>query len=79
MAIAARLEALAESSGLDSYTGAARRCRGVVDDDPDLLVAAVEDYRRAGHPLDEGLAAEDAAVSLIRASPAAERRRARAA
>ena len=73
--IAARFEEVAASTGLWSYDGAAKRCRGLVDGDPELLLAAVDAYRQARHPLDEGLAAEDAAVMLIQAGRQAEGRR----
>jgi DNA-binding CsgD family transcriptional regulator len=43
--------------------------------DPDLVAAAVDAYHRARHPLDEGLAAEDAAVLFITAGREIEGRR----
>jgi DNA-binding CsgD family transcriptional regulator len=74
-AIATRLEEVAAGVGLASYAGAAKRCRGLVVGDVELLLAAVGEYRRSRHPLDEGMAAEDAAVLLIETGREVEGRR----
>ena len=43
---------------------AARRCRGLVDADPEPLLAAVDTYRAAGHAIELANTLEDAAVVL---------------
>ncbi len=48
----------------DRYRGAVLRCRGLVDADPSLLLAAVDAYGRCARPLELALAVEDAAVLL---------------
>jgi DNA-binding CsgD family transcriptional regulator len=66
---AGRVAAVAEvAAGNDapSLAGAALRCRGLVDDDPELLGEAVDAYRRASRPLELALAAEDAAAAHAR-------------
>jgi DNA-binding CsgD family transcriptional regulator len=42
------------------------RCRGLLDDDPDKLVAAVEEYRKSPRVVERAGACEDAAGSLAR-------------
>jgi DNA-binding CsgD family transcriptional regulator len=55
---------LAEAEDVASHCGAARRCQGLLDGNPEPLIAAVDDYTR-GHRLPmAALAAEDAAVAL---------------
>ncbi len=44
----------------------ALRCRGLLDDDPEPLVAAVDTYSRTSRVLERALCAEDAAASLAR-------------
>jgi DNA-binding CsgD family transcriptional regulator len=45
--------------------GAALRCRGLLEGDADVLVAAVEAHRRGPRPLELGLACEEAARALL--------------
>ncbi|MEY2476984.1 MAG: hypothetical protein QOG87_2299 [Actinomycetota bacterium] len=49
---------------VDSVQGAAQRCRGLLDQDPDLLVGAAELTRRSPRILDHAGACEDAAAAL---------------
>ena len=49
-----------------SAVGAAQRCRGILEDDPDLLVAAVDAYRRSPRVVERAGVCEDAALSLAR-------------
>ncbi len=44
--------------------GAASRCRGLVENDPQILLQAVQHYRRGPRPRELALACEDAAVAL---------------
>ena len=57
---------LAKADDVASRRGAARRCRGLLDGDPEPLLAAVDDYTRASRPPMVALAAEDAATALAR-------------
>jgi len=57
---------LADAEDVASRRGAARRCRGLLDGDPEPLIAAVDDYTRASRPPMVALAAEDAATALAR-------------
>ena len=57
---------LAKAEDVASHRGAARRCRGLLDGDPEPLLAAVDDYTRASRPPMVALAAEDAATALAR-------------
>lgn len=50
-----------------SLTGAALRCRGLLDDDPQVLCAAADAYAEGRRPLQRALAAEDAGTALGRA------------
>jgi DNA-binding CsgD family transcriptional regulator len=45
----------------------ALRCRGLLDDDPDALLAAVDTYSRTERVLERALCKEDAGTSLARA------------
>jgi DNA-binding CsgD family transcriptional regulator len=66
-AVAATVEAAAPTAGSPSYLGAALRCRGLVDGDPDALVAAVAAYRRGSRRPETAAAEEDAGLALARA------------
>lgn len=55
-----------------SAQSAARRCRGLLDQDPAALIEAVELARRGGRVLDHAAACEDAASVLARAGRTAE-------
>jgi DNA-binding CsgD family transcriptional regulator/tetratricopeptide (TPR) repeat protein len=58
---AAAVAEVAAGNDVISLTGAALRCQGLVTDDPEVLLAAVDANRRAPRPLELALAAEDAA------------------
>ena len=58
--------ALSESFHTDTARGTALRCQGLVEDDVDRLLAAVEAFRSVPRPYDLALAREDAAVALGR-------------
>ena len=51
---------------MPSLTGAALRCRGLAEDDAELLAAAVDAYARGPRPLELALAAEDAGRAMDR-------------
>jgi DNA-binding CsgD family transcriptional regulator len=61
---AAVQDCAAANPGVPTIAGAAALCRGLVDDDPDALLAAVADYRAGAQPLGRALACEDAAGVL---------------
>jgi DNA-binding CsgD family transcriptional regulator len=63
---AAAVAEVAAGNDVASLTGAFLRCQGLVTDDPEVLRAAVDAYRRASRPLELALAAEDAAAALAR-------------
>jgi DNA-binding CsgD family transcriptional regulator len=63
---AAAVAEVAARRDAPSLAGAALRCRGLLDDDPEVLGDAVDAYRRAPRPLELALAAEDAAAALVR-------------
>jgi len=61
------VEALvAGNEGVPTVVAAALRCRGMVDDDGDVLVRAAAAYRDAGRPLEAAQAAEDAGAAFGR-------------
>jgi DNA-binding CsgD family transcriptional regulator len=62
-------ETMAASARFDtaSATGAALRCRALLDDDADLALAAVAAYDDAPRPVERALAQAQAAVSLANA------------
>ncbi|MGH4001656.1 MAG: LuxR C-terminal-related transcriptional regulator, partial [Pseudonocardiaceae bacterium] len=62
----------AQRSGGTGAAGAALRCQGLVDDDPAVLLAAVQTYRRVPQTIERALACEDAGAALSRAGRAAE-------
>jgi DNA-binding CsgD family transcriptional regulator len=66
---------VASGNDVPSLNGAALRCRGLVEDDPKALEAAVDTYRRAPRPLELALAAEDTAAALARRGRSGKRRR----
>lgn len=59
-------ESVGRAAGAPSAEGAALRCRGLLEDDPDVLLSSVEAYRRGPRPFDRALACEDAAAALGR-------------
>jgi ATP/maltotriose-dependent transcriptional regulator MalT len=75
----AAAEAAANAPDIPSMQGTALLCRGLLDDDPDLLVAAAEAYARAPGRVEHAWASEHAAVALARHGRTAEARRSFAA
>jgi DNA-binding CsgD family transcriptional regulator len=67
-------EADAEHNPLPPKQAAATHCRGLVDADPAVLLAAAEEYYKLNSPLYRGLALENAAVLLAGAGDAAAAR-----
>ncbi|MEV4412889.1 AAA family ATPase [Catellatospora sp. NPDC049609] len=59
-----------------SMAATGRLCRGLADGDADLLLAAAADFHRAGWPLYEGYAYENAAETLARRDRPAQARQA---
>ena len=57
----------ASRAGMASATGAALRCRGLLEDDPAVLLAAVQTYRQLSPTVELALACEDAGAALCRA------------
>ncbi len=64
--IVADLEDLATRARVHTIEGVALRCRGLLKNDPQLLIASVEAYRRGPRPFERALACEDAAIALAR-------------
>lgn len=62
----------AANPGVPTIRGAARLCRGLVDDDPDAVLGAVAAYREGAQPLGRAQACEDAAAVLARAGRVGE-------
>lgn len=62
----------ARRAGVPTAEGAALRCQGLLDDDPAVLLAAVEAYRKGPRPIDRAFACEDAAAALRRAGRMSE-------
>ncbi len=56
--------AVAGINDVPSLTGAALRCQGLRDDDPDALLRAVDAYERSPRPLELALAREEAGTVL---------------
>jgi DNA-binding CsgD family transcriptional regulator len=55
---------LAAMHDVPSFGGAAMRCRGLVERDPDLFLAGADAYLRAGRPLETALTREEGAALL---------------
>jgi DNA-binding CsgD family transcriptional regulator len=64
--VAIAVAEVAARNDVPSLAGAALRCRGLVEDDPEILRAAVDAYAQAPRPLELALAAEDAGASFAR-------------
>jgi DNA-binding CsgD family transcriptional regulator/tetratricopeptide (TPR) repeat protein len=64
--VTANVAELAARNDVPSLTGAALRCRGLLDDDADTLQAAVSAYGRSPRRLELALAAESAGAVLAR-------------
>ncbi len=58
---------VAANPGVASISGVGLRCRGLADDDAEVLLAAASAFRDSPRPLDRALAIEDAADALGRA------------
>ncbi|HVL80372.1 MAG TPA: AAA family ATPase [Actinomycetota bacterium] len=63
----AGIEEVAERLGTSTDQAAALRCRGVLEDDPDMLLASIETYRTTPRHPERAFACEDAAVVLASA------------
>jgi len=75
-AVATAAERFTEVSPAVSMRATAMMCRGVADEQPDLLRQAAAAYHEVSRPLNEGMAWECAATVLARLGRAAESRRA---
>ena len=64
--IVSALEVAATRATVPSLKGAALRCRGLVDSDPDLLLRSVEAYRAGPRHFERAQACGDAGVALMR-------------
>jgi DNA-binding CsgD family transcriptional regulator/tetratricopeptide (TPR) repeat protein len=62
--VCAAVVTLAAIQDVPSFGGAAMRCRGLVERDPDLSLAAADAYLRAGRPLETALTQEESAALL---------------
>jgi DNA-binding CsgD family transcriptional regulator len=54
----------ARNPGVATLAGVVLRCRGLLEDDPEVLLRAVDAYRAGPRPLELALACEDAARAL---------------
>ncbi len=64
--VAAAVVEVADENEVSSLAGAALRCRGLADDDPMVLFAAVGAYASSRRPLELALASEDAGAAFTR-------------
>ncbi len=72
---ASAVEAIAaRNPSVATLAGAALRCRGLLEDNPEILLRAVAAYRAGPRPLALGLACEDAASALGHEGTAAQAR-----
>lgn len=67
-------EAAHRADGVPSADGAALNCRGLVEDDPEVLLAAVAAQRKGPRVFERARTCEDAGTSLARHDRAAEAR-----
>lgn len=65
-AVSAAVAQLAAGNNLPSLTGAALRCQGLVDGDPEILSAAVDAYACSARLLERAQACEDAGAAFAR-------------
>jgi DNA-binding CsgD family transcriptional regulator len=72
--VTADVERAAAQLPSGSRRGAALRCRGLLDDDPQMLAAAVAAFRLGQSPLELAFALEDAAERLWRSGDEAQAR-----
>jgi DNA-binding CsgD family transcriptional regulator len=73
-AVAMETEDMAERCGVPSVVAAALRCRGLLDDEPDMLVAAADRLAETPWHLDHAWACQDAADVLAGAGDEARSR-----
>jgi DNA-binding CsgD family transcriptional regulator len=73
-ATAAIEELAGRNPGVATLTGAALRCRGLLEDDAEVLLRSAAAYRAGPRPLERALACEDAAWALGRAGRVGEAR-----
>jgi DNA-binding CsgD family transcriptional regulator len=73
-AVAAQVEEAAALTSVPSLDGIALRCRGLLEQDTDLLLRAVEAYERGPRVFERAAACEDAATALGHAGRVAEAR-----
>lgn len=71
-AVTAEVEEGARRSGTAAAAGAALRCRGLLHDDPAILLQAVGQFRRSPSVMELAAALEDAGAALARAGRTAE-------
>jgi DNA-binding CsgD family transcriptional regulator len=64
--VATAVAKVAAGNDVPSLSGAALRCRGLVESDPRILRSAVDAYTRSARPLELALAAEDAGAGFAR-------------
>jgi DNA-binding CsgD family transcriptional regulator len=64
--VAAAVAGMAQSNEVPWIAGAALRCQGLVEEDADILDAAVGAYARGSRPLELALTCEDAAAAFAR-------------
>ena len=69
--VATAVAKVAAGNDVPSLTGAALRCRGLVERDPRIVRSAVDAYATSGRPLELALAAEDAGAGFARQGDAA--------
>ena len=67
-------EGARRADGVASAEGAALRCKGLLEDDPQALVAAADAYRRSPWGFERALTCADAATALARAGKRADAR-----
>ena len=60
------VDGIAARCSVPSYRGAALRCRGLAEDDPELLLAAAQAYAAGPRVLDAALVREQAGDALLR-------------
>ena len=68
--VTGQVEEGARRAGTDSARGAALRCRGLLDDDPDVLAEAVERYRASPYVTELALTLDDAGLAMARSGDA---------
>jgi DNA-binding CsgD family transcriptional regulator/tetratricopeptide (TPR) repeat protein len=64
--VAAAVVEIAEQNEISTLTGAALHCRGLADNDAEVLQAAADAYRRGPRPLELARACEDAGAAFAR-------------